>query len=1167
MKTAMVFFALSSVAMLSAQPVVIPVGKTVLLEAEQAAVSSIRAEVTAVPGAKSRQGVGLAPGIDEKNSLEHDSPPDVAFTIQAEQPGRFLLRTYADVDEHGLELMRKARSKHQSMFLKMQIDDQRPTRRVVYVPWAQPKISRQTLGKFMLSGGVQQLKIWLPRGVRLDAVDVTTYRPPRVPEAVVNYQPAVLPPKVHPRLWVTPDTLPQIKANLAHPEHVAHWEEVRKQALAPFVFTFAPARELTYNKQLENAAAVKAFYYLMTGERQVGREAVQLMLDYLPRVEYGNVLDITREIGAAIYAAAKVYDWCYDIISGPERQVLYQHLMRLADDMECGWPPFLQSIVNGHGNEMQINRDLLSLAIAVSDEDPLPYRYCAWKVLEELVPMRRFEYESPRHNQGISYAAFRFGCEMHAAWLFKRMSGREVFHPNIKNVPLYWLYTRLPDGSMIRDGDCGAFSGYWKAPQTFLLCYAYSGSRLVKGEFLRQGGLTGDPVLFLLVNDPAVVPDDNLWHLPLTMDFGPILGGMIARTGWNSGLAAGDVVAEIKGGGYHFGNHQHADAGAFQIYCRGLLAAKLSQYQFYGTAFDLNFSKRSIAQSMMLAVDPEETFLRTEANDGGVRFVQAHPRTPEQARTDPMFNNGRVVACSFGPSTYWPLFSYYAANLAGAYSAKVSDYQRQFCFLNLSADGYPAVIIVLDDMTTSNPAFRKYWQINTLLPPTVTAGGVRLHSQAFGLASALDVNMVLPGPAARAVEVLSGEKAFNVFGRQYAPPNPASPEGRGHRVMFSPRQARGNDVFLTVLQVLDGAVEPQPCVTGATEVSYTVSLAGRLVSLAKGTGLIGRPFSLPVEQAGTLVLCAGLAPGLWEVRPAAGRAFACQVRAGANTLFFQAPQAGEYRFAPGSGEGMPKLELAGALIAAFSPPLEPGMVLFEGKVLDEVRAVKKDREVFVPLRSFLRQRGVASTEKDGRFAFTLGGHVIVLSEKSSDLVIDGMPLAGVLTPSSSDDGWLFPAAALAVLEGRRCHMDPINVMLSFSPPGKREHGLIWLRSTANANLEQLFGMLDDDPAKTSYWDGRGRSVEFTALLEKESLVQGVAIRWHAGNSRVASFAIDSSRDGAQWENVFSGQSSGKTTAFEEYRFAVPATCRQLRFIGKGNSVNDWNSVIAFKILR
>ena len=32
--------------------------------------------------------------------------------------------------------------------------------------------------------------------------------------------------------------------------------------------------------------------------------------------------------------------------------------------------------------------------------------------------MRRFEYQSPRHNQGVSYGPYRFGWDMHAAWLF-----------------------------------------------------------------------------------------------------------------------------------------------------------------------------------------------------------------------------------------------------------------------------------------------------------------------------------------------------------------------------------------------------------------------------------------------------------------------------------------------------------------------------------------------------------------------------------------------------------------------------------------------------------------------------------------------------------------------------------------------------------------------------
>ena len=61
-----------------------------------------------------------------------------------------------------------------------------------------------------------------------------------------------------------------------------------------------------------------------------------------------------------------------------------------------------------------------------------------------------------------------------------------------------------------------------------------------------------------LLNDPDLTPEPGLASLPLTLDFGPVLGAMVARTGWSLGPNTADVVVEMKGGGYHFGNHQHA---------------------------------------------------------------------------------------------------------------------------------------------------------------------------------------------------------------------------------------------------------------------------------------------------------------------------------------------------------------------------------------------------------------------------------------------------------------------------------------------------------------------------------------------------------------------------------------------------------------------------------
>ena len=183
-----------------------------------------------------------------------------------------------------------------------------------------------------------------------------------------------------------------------------------------------------------------------------------------------------------------------------------------AREMEIGWPPFRQIIVNGHGNEAQLLRDFLAMGIAIYDADPEPYRLCAYRIFEELVPMRKFEYQSSRHNQGISYASFRFTWELTAATLIERMTGKRVFDENINNLADYFLNMRLPDGQMFNDADNWGM-GLFRYPKAALMMYAYGKNPLMKAEYFRHKGgkpETACSVLFLLMNDPELKPDYSL---------------------------------------------------------------------------------------------------------------------------------------------------------------------------------------------------------------------------------------------------------------------------------------------------------------------------------------------------------------------------------------------------------------------------------------------------------------------------------------------------------------------------------------------------------------------------------------------------------------------------------------------------------------------------------
>ena len=889
---------------------IIAVTGSVVMQAEAATVNPGRAAIVAQNSFASEKGVSLKAGV-AANVGSPNAKPDLVFKVRAARAGRYVIRTHAATDAGGTEAMRKAGSKFDSLFLMIAVGDGRPTRRVVFVPWSRPESCTQTTGKFNLDGREQEIRIWLPEGVRLDYVEVSPYTAPEVPEAATTYRPAVVPPASRPRIWVNEESLPKVRANLTRGENAPLWARVRETAAEPFAFEAEAGTEVGHNPELEKAAVARAFVHLMNGDKTRGREAVALVRDYLAAVEFGNLLDITREIGRAIYSAALVYDWCYELMSRDDRDSIRGDLMRLADDMEIGWPPFKQMIVNGHGNEAQVNRDLLCMAIAIYDEDPVPYRYCAYRMLEELVPMRNFEYQSPRHNQGVSYGPYRFGWDMHAAWLFYRMTGQRVFDDNIAEVCKFWLYMRLPNEETLRDGDGFSDGRPASLGATALLSYAYSNDPVLKRDFERQGGLPSEPILVLLLNDPDLKAATGFDSLPRTLDFGPVIGSMVARTGWNMGPGVSDVVVEMKGGGYHFGNHQHADAGSFQIYYRGLQAADLGQYHFYGTPYDFNFCKRSISHSMMLAVDPEEQFIRNTANDGGARFIQSCPITPEQARTDPTFANGDILSADYGPSPHRPFYSYFSVDLTSAYSEKIVDYVRTFCFLNLDIGQTPAVLIVLDNMTTARPEFRKYWQVNTLNPPETTDDGVILRNSDANATGKVVLRMLRPKAGERDLQVLSGKDAYSVFGQFFTPPKPDRPEANGHRVMFSLASEQANDVFLTVMSMSDEHAPELPVDLVELPVAFVVTLADRVVVLSRTGKLLEQTLRVNVKSDESCqLLLAGLAPGAWSIRDRDGKVrFNCRVDANRNTAFFVVP-GGEYTIRPQAIPGAPEFQAA-----------------------------------------------------------------------------------------------------------------------------------------------------------------------------------------------------------------------------------------------------------------
>ncbi|WNG29095.1 carbohydrate-binding protein [Cystobacter fuscus] len=96
------------------------------------------------------------------------------------------------------------------------------------------------------------------------------------------------------------------------------------------------------------------------------------------------------------------------------------------------------------------------------------------------------------------------------------------------------------------------------------------------------------------------------------------------------------------------------------------------------------------------------------------------------------------------------------------------------------------------------------------------------------------------------------------------------------------------------------------------------------------------------------------------------------------------------------------------------------------------------------------------------------------------------------------------------------------------------------------------------------WSNLGKGSWIDYDLGSLKSMQGVAIAWHEGNLRANTFMISVSPDGMSYTPVYSGTSTGTTTAAETYTFST-LTSRRLRITFQGNTLNEWASIAEARV--
>ncbi len=1023
-------------------------------------------------------------------------------------------------------------------------------------------------------------------------------------------KPEVNPPaNQHPRVLFRESDIERIKTNMELPQNAA----AKTRLLSRLALDEDGKMNNNYSSGTLATLEAYAFDYVINGNIENGQRAISGIINYLDTgsVESSNTDNITRNGGHVIYVASEIYDWCYDLLNTEQKLKIIAECEAIADIIEVGWPPTKQGSVVGHGSEAQILRCLLAFAIATYDERPDIWQVVGGRFYEQFVPARNFLNQGQYNLQGDSYGLYRHIWDSWSHILITGMGAPAPYDTeDLYKVSYGAVYMRRPDGQLLRDGDsasdtANAMWTYWSdRTQSFLLDNAIGNDPYLKDELARQSKnmaywYDASCIVFLVTNDPEI-ENKSIANLPLSKTFPDPVGMTVARTGWDDGVESPSVVAQMKVGGVVVNNHQHLDAGHFQIYYKGILASDSGVYEGfdksksgdgtgYGTKHYNMYMTKSVAHNTMLVYDPSEgkegVNDRGNITDGGQRAVN---QGKELGKIEDVIASDAQVASVVGqeidpknPQT--PAYTYLKGDLTNAYSDKVSDFKRSFMFFNFFDEEVPAAMIVFDKVTSSNSSFKKTWLLHGLEEPEINGNQTIFRrtyaSQVYAneYNGKMTVDTLLPTADNAVITKVGGvgEDGWSVAGGvdyKGIPANTASDEGQTWRIELSPKNNANTDYFLNVIQVSDNDknyyLTPEII---ETDNYYGAQISDRVVMFSKSgereKGMIS--FTNPSNAPTQYTICDAIS-GTWEITTSDGvqnvyvseEGGVIAVKAAGGS--FSAKYIGTENTAPAIEvqEALPEIKSQLLKIDNFYVYNKDRMKIVEGTSLLDMDTFKKYLNV--------------DYQVSGNTVYaTRSGKTVTMSIGSNIAYADG---AEVAFPQSvhMENGKIFvPIKGLSQLFDIEVDWDGYTRTVFLTSPldsyelpkeGYAQYAKVTPDDGAVDGSNVAENSIDGD--YDSIWAalGVGRYLDFE--FDKAYTLTSAEVLFNPNSSRNARFAIQVSSDGVNFTTVYEGIGDGslEKPVWEKFDFEAPVTVKYARFVANGSNLSEWNAIkeIRFK---
>ena len=744
----------------------------------------------------------------------------------------------------------------------------------------------------------------------------------------------------HPRVLFNADDIPGIKAAIeAYSDSlfVKKFKELLDTEIDGVLGEMSLNSRGFHNWDGSLLASIQAhaLAYAVWGDEYFGYSAIYALKNYLLTLDVDYIKsDQCREFGMVMYIAACVYDWCYPLLSDEDKiQIPLGIEHRLCRGtvkntrkgilstsypvkMEMGFPPANQAALVGHGSEYQLQRDFLAIAIAVCDELPSWYEFIGGRFFNEYVRPRRIYYEAGLYPQGMSvYAPHRFGGDCCGAALIQAATGVSPYSEDMATALFSFVCNETSTWNMFSTGD-GSRNVIPKiqitehALKVSHILYNTPSAPLLRlivkklaspDAFCGAGvtSITAPEALIYFSREVEELSGDWRDYLPCIWYNGGYVGQYISRSEWGDNAA----VTMMRVGEMGTANHDHEDAGTFQLHYKGVTSGASGGYGTYGSTHFKYYHQATVSKNGLLIFDPklvEAPILKLD--DSGNPVIDSYGNVGYLNKDDAFYSGGqktermepaslavwqsgrynraRVTARAdkYMPDGVTPVFTYISGDITNAYQFTQASYVgRAMMTLFTGDEKFPMALFVHDKIINAKTGLvdKFLLQINGEEAPTID------EAAATVTAVGGDGKLVLKNlVGAEKIEGVGGGYEHNyIINGINCQDNSFKPQSSWGRVEISafashPISWKNNKKMLNAIYVTDRDNEEVPTLMGVSGYTPSGDVAYDGVRFLNSVALFaddiervayGASFTVPGEGEAACYVT-GLLEGDWRVR-------------------------------------------------------------------------------------------------------------------------------------------------------------------------------------------------------------------------------------------------------------------------------------------------------------